>query len=124
MLHLCDILQFIVDGLNDSSLSGKQPVRHTHDGSLHVAFEFSYQLDAVNEEALEQFLSNVSFISDEFSVEEFHKRLVVKRLAVIYIPRCDHEVELFPLLVTDQVQLEPEEPAHGVFPKLEMPAFV
>ena len=76
------------------------------------------QLDGVNEEALEQFLSNVSFISDEFSVEEFHKRLVVKRLAVIYISRCDHEVEQFPLLVTDQVQLEPEEPAHGALPPL------
>jgi len=119
MLHLCDILQLVVDSLNDGPFSGKQSVRHTHDGSFHVAFEFSYQLDAVNEEALEQFLSNVSFISDEFSVEEFHKRLVVKRLAVIYISRCDHEVEQFPLLVTDQVQLEPEEPAHGALPPLD-----
>ena len=59
-----------------------------------------------------------AYISDEFSVEEFHKRLVVKRLAVIYISRCDHEVEQFPLLVTDQVQLEPEEPAHGALPPL------
>ena len=118
MLHLCDILQLVVDSLNDGPFSGKQSVRHTHDGSFHVAFEFSYQLDAVNEEALEQFLAYVSFIPDEFSVEEFHKRLVVKRLAVIYISRCDHEVEQFPLLVTDQVQLEPEEPAHGALPPL------
>ena len=118
MFHLCDILQLVVDSLNDGPFSGKQSVRHTHDGSFHVAFELRYQLDAVNEEALEQFLSNVSFISDEFSVEEFHKRLVVKRLAVIYISRRDHEVEQFPLLVTDQVQLEPEEPAHGALPSL------
>ena len=116
MLHLCDILQLVVDCLNDGSLSGKQPVRHTHDGSLHVAFELRYELDAVNEEALEQFLAIVSFIPDEFSVEEFHKRLVVNQLAVIYISRCNHEVEQFTLLITDQMQLEPEEPAHGTLP--------
>ena len=118
MLHLRDILQLVVDSLNDGPLSGKQPVRHTHDGSLHVALELRYELDAVNEEALEQFLANVSFIPDEFSVEEFHKRLVVKRFSVIYISRCDHEVEQFPLLITDQMQLEPEEPAHGALPSL------
>ena len=87
MLHLCDILQLVIDSLNDGPLSDKQPVRHIHDGSLHVAFELRDELDAVNEEALEQFLAYVSFIPDEFSVEEFHKRLVVKRLAVIHIPR-------------------------------------
>ena len=118
MLHLCDILQLVVDSLNDGPFSGKQSVRHTHDGSFHVAFEFSYQLDAVNEEAFEQFLAYVSLVSDEFPVEEFHKRLVVERLAVIYISRCDHEVEQFPLLITDQMQLKPEEPAHGTLAPL------
>ena len=63
MLHLRDILQLVVDSLNDGPLSGKQPVRHTHDGSLHVALELRYELDAVNEEALEHFLANVSSLS-------------------------------------------------------------
>ena len=118
MLHLCDILQLVIDSLNDGPLSGKQHVRHTHDASLHVVFELRDKLDAVNEEALEQFLAYVSFIPDELPVEEFHKRLVVKRLAVIYISRCDHEVEQFTLLITDQMQFEPEEPAHGTLAPL------
>ena len=118
MLYLRDILQLVVDCLYDGPLSGKQPVGHAHDGSLHVALELRYQLDAVNEEALEQFLAYVSLVSDEFPVEEFHKGLVVERLAVIYISRRNHEVEQLPLLITDQVQLEPEEPAHGALPPL------
>ena len=118
MLHLCDILQLVVNRLYDGPLSGKQPVGHTHNGSLHVALEPRYELDAVNEEAFEQFLAYVSLVSDEFPVEEFHKGLVVERLAVIYISRGNHEVEQLPPLVTAQVQLEPEEPAHGALPPL------
>ena len=112
MLDLGDVLEFIIDGLYDSPLSSQQSVRHTHQCPFHVAFEFCYQLDAVNEEALEEFLANISFVSNELAIQEFYEGLVLKRLAVIDIARSNHEVEHFSLLIADEVQLKSEEPAH------------
>jgi len=78
MFYLCDVFQLIIDSLNNSPLPGKQSVRHTHDCALHVALELCYQLYAVDEEALEQLLADISFVSDKFPVQEFDKCLVFK----------------------------------------------
>ena len=112
MLHLCNVLQLIVDGFNDGTFPCQQPVRHAHDGSLHVALQFRYQLDSVNEQPLEELLADVSLVTDELAVEELHESLVVKRLAVINVAGGDHEIKELALLVADEVKLESEEPAH------------
>jgi hypothetical protein len=57
-----------VDGFYDGSFSGQQPVGHTHDGSLHVTLEFRYQLYAIHEESLEEFLANISLVANKFAV--------------------------------------------------------
>ena len=103
MLGLGDVLEFIIDGLYDSPLSGQQSVRHTHQCAFHVTFELCNQLDAVNEESLEEFLANISFVSNEFAIQEFHEGLVLKWLAVIDIARSNHEVEHFSLLIADEM---------------------
>jgi len=121
MLDLCDVLQFVIDGLYDSPLSSQQSVRHAHQCPFHVAFEFCYQLDAVNEEALEEFLANISFVPNKLAIQEFHEGLVLKRLAVIDVVRSNHEVEHFSLLIADDVQLEAEEPPHRALSPLGMP---
>ncbi len=118
MLHLSDVLEFVVDGLYDSPLSGQQPVRHAHHSPLHVALELRYQLDAVNKEALEEVLPDISLVPDKLSVQEIHKCLVVKRLSVVNIPGGYHEVQQLAPLIADEVQLEAEEPAHGAFASL------
>ena len=112
MLGLGDVLEFIIDGLYNSPLPGQQSVRHSHQRPFHVALEFCYQLDAVNEEALEEFLANISFVSNELAIKEFYEGPVLKRLAVIDIARSNHEAEHFSLLIADEVQLESEKPAH------------
>ena len=84
----------------------------SHDGSLHVALQLRYQLDSVNEQPLEEFLADVSLVTDEPAVEELHESLVVKRLAVINVTGGDHEIKELALLVADEVKLETEEPAH------------
>ena len=112
MLNLSDILQFIIDGFNDGTFPCQQPVRHAHDGSLHVALQLRYQLDSVNEQPLEELLADVSLVTDELAVEELHESLVVKRLAVINVAGGDHEIKELALLVADEVKLESEEPAH------------
>lgn len=118
MLHLSDILQFVIDGLDNGSLSRQQPVGHRHDGSFHVALEFGYQLYAVNEESLEQFLADITLVTYEFAIQELNKCLVVKWLAVINITRSDHETEQFPFLVADEMQFESKEPSHGTLASL------
>ena len=112
MLHLCNVLQLIIDGFNDGTFPGQQPVRHAHVGSLHVALQLRYQLDSVNEQPLEELLADVSLVTDELAIKELHESLVVKRLAVINVARGDHEAEQLPFLVADEVKLESEEPAH------------
>lgn len=118
MFYLCDVFQLIIDSLNNSPLPGKQSVRHTHDCALHVALELCYQLYTIDEEALEQFLADISFVSDKFPVQEFHKSLVLKRLSVVDVTWSNHEIEQFSHLVTDKMQFEAEKPAHRAFAAL------
>lgn len=106
MLHQSDVLQFVIDSLDNSPLSCKQPVRHGHDIPFHVALEFGYQLDAVDKEPLEEFLADISFVADDFALQEFHEILMVERLAVIDIAGSYHKTEQFPFLVANEVQFE------------------
>ena len=118
MLHLSDVLQFVIDGLNNGPFPCQHPVRDSHNGAFHVALEFGYQLYAVNKQPLEESLADISLFPDELAIQELHERLVLKGLAVIDITRCDHEVKQFPLLVADQMQFESEEPPHGALASL------
>lgn len=61
---------------------------------------------------MEQFFSNIAFVSDKFPTQEFQKRLMLKRLAFINVSRCNHEAEQLSFLVADKVELESEEPSH------------
>lgn len=115
MLHLCDVFQFVIHGFNYSPLSEKKLVGDTHQRTFHVAFQFCDKLYAIDKEPLEEILSDIAFVTDELSVNEFNKSLVLKRFAVIYVTWSYHEVQQFPFLVTYNVQLEAEEPAHGAF---------
>ena len=118
MLHLGYVLQFVIDGLNNGSLSCQHPVRDSHDGTLHVALQFRYQLYAVNKQPLEESFADISLVPDELAIEELHERLVLKGLAVIDITWGNHEVKQSPLFVANQMQLEPKEPPHGAFASL------
>ena len=60
-------------------------------------------------------------IKARFSQQDFvryvHQKLCLfQRFTVIHIPRSEHEIEDFTLIVDDQVKLKPEEPSHGAFP--------
>ena len=118
MLHLSDVLQFVIDSLDNSPLSCKQPVRHGHDSPFHVALEFGYQLDAVDKEPLEKLLADISFVADELAIQEFHESLMVERPAVIDIAGSYHKTEQFPFLVANEVQFEAKEPSHRTLASL------
>ena len=64
---------------------------------------------------LKQVLSYISLISDKLPVDELHKGVAFKGFTVIHITESNYEIQEFSTLVTYQMQLEPEEPAHGAF---------
>ena len=74
--------------------------------TFHVAFQFCDKLYAIDKEPLEEILSDIAFVTDEFSVNEFNKSLVLKRFAVIYVTWSYHEIQNLSLLVANQVQFE------------------
>lgn len=48
MLHLSNVLQLIIDGFDDGSLSKQELVGNALQGSLHVVLQFGYQLYPVH----------------------------------------------------------------------------
>ena len=118
MFHLRYIFEFVIHGFNYSPLSEKKLVGDTHQRPFHVAFQFCDKLYAIDKEPLEEILSDIAFVTDELSVNEFNKSLVLKRFTVIHVSGGNHEIQKFSTLVAYQMQLESEEPAHGTFPSL------
>ena len=118
MLHLGNVLQLIIDGFYDGSLSKQELVGHAHQGSLHVVLQFCYQLYPVHKETFEQVLADRSFVTDKFAIEHFHECLAVQWLPVVNITGCNHEVQQLTFLITDQMKFEAEEPSHGAFASL------
>lgn len=102
----------------DGPLSQQNPVRDFHDCSFHVVSEFCYKLYPVHEQPLKKMPADVSLVPDEFSVYETHKILVLQWFAVIHITVSYYEVQQLALLITNQVQLEAEEPSHGTLASL------
>ena len=103
VFYLSDVLQFVINGFYNGPLPCQQFVRHRHQSSLHIALELCDQLYAVNEQALEKFLADISLVPDKFPIKEFYKCLMLKWLSVVNISRCNHEVKQLALLIADEV---------------------
>lgn len=112
MRNLDHVLQLVVDGFNQRPPAKEDLVRDGHDLSLHFALQFCNQLNPVHEQPGEEILADVSLVSDQLDEDLLDEGLVAERLPVVDVPGRDHEVQQVPLLVADQVQLEPVEPPH------------
>lgn len=62
MLHLRDVLQLVVDALYDGALVEQDLVGDAHQGVLHVVLHLGYQLDAVDEQPLEEVAADVALL--------------------------------------------------------------
>lgn len=82
------------------------------DSPLHVFLKLCEKLNTVEEKSFKQVPLDVSFISDEFSIYERYEALILQRLSIINVSRCNHKIKKFTLLVAYQVKHESEEPAH------------
>ena len=112
VLDLRDVLQLVVDGLDQGSLSQEDLIGDSHQLVLHVALQFCHQLDAVHEKPGEEVLADVPFVTDQLAEDPLDEGTVPERLTVIDIARGEHEVQKLAPLAADQMQLEAVEPAH------------
>ena len=86
--------------------------RYAHQAVLHVVPHFGDELDAVDEQLVEQFLGYVALVANQLAVDLLHEVLDLQRFPVVDIRRGDHEAQHLALLVDDEVHLEAEEPSH------------
>jgi len=121
MLNLSYVLELIVEGLDNAPFTQQNPIIHWSESAFHIVFQLGYQLYAVNEELAEKVPADISFVANQFAVDELHERFHFQRLAVIDISGCDHEIQNLALVVADQMQLEAVKPAEGTFAALCYP---
>lgn len=72
MLNLCDVLKFIIDGLDNVPFTQQNPVIHRSETAVHVVFQLGYQLYAINEELVEKVLADIAFIAHKFTIDKLH----------------------------------------------------
>ena len=118
VLHLRDVLQFVIDSLYDGPLPEQQSVRNAHQCAFHIVLQFRDELYAIDEKPFKEISADVSLVREELPVDELHESLVFERLPVVHVPRRYHEVEQLTPLIADKVQLKAEEPAHGALAPL------
>ena len=118
VFDLSHVLQLVIDRLNDGALAQQHLVGDTHQGVLHLVFQFGYQLNAIDKEFAEQVFTNVSPVGDDLSVEFLCKTFHLERVPVIHVARREHEIDDLAHFVADDVQFEAEEPPHRAFPSL------
>ena len=121
VFNLGDVLQLVIDRFYQGAFPQQDFVRYAHQGVLHVILHFGYQLYAVEKEALEQSLPDISLVRAKFTLYVLQELFLLQRLTVIYIPRREHEIENFSLVIDYQMQFESEKPSHGTFSTLRKP---
>ena len=91
MLQLRDVLQFVVDGLDDSPLANEDLVGDAHQAVLHVVPHPGYQLYPVCEQLMEQLLGYIAFVAYQLAVYLLHEVLDLERFPVVDVRRGNHK---------------------------------
>jgi hypothetical protein len=115
MFYLTHILQLVIDRFNYRAFAQVYLVRHGHQAVLHVIADTGNQMDAISKEYLGQFLGNIALVTEKLSEYALEKTLVLQGFAVVNIGLCDGEIQYFPSVIYDQMQLEPIKITHGRF---------
>ena len=92
MLNLADIFQFIVDCLNEQSLSQQYLIPQGHKTIFHVPFNTRNELDSFDKELFKKLLPNISFVGEEFTVDFFQEPGIFQWFPVIHITGSDNKV--------------------------------
>lgn len=87
-----------------------------HQAVFHVLADFCNQMDAIDEQLLEQCFANIALVSDQFTEHFLMELLVPQRFPAVHVPLGKHEIEYLTFVVDYQVQFEPKEPADRALP--------
>lgn len=107
------VLEQFVDSLDDVSFPQHDLVPHRHQFVLHLSLEPMNELDTLTEQALEEFLLDVSSVSEDLPKQDLCKHRSYPAIPVIHICSCKTECYHFTGIIAEQVQLESMAPAHG-----------
>jgi len=110
MLSLSDILQLVIDGFDQSPFAKHNLVGNGHQRVPYVILNLGNKLNSIHKKESKQLLAEVSFVTAEFTLNVFNKRLRIERLAVIDIAGSGHKVQNLAFVIDGQMQLKAEEP--------------
>jgi hypothetical protein len=71
VLNLRYVLELIMNGLNDCSLSHHQLVKQRHQPVLHVPLDSGNQLDSLTKQEIKQILRDISLVAKELAEHAF-----------------------------------------------------
>jgi hypothetical protein len=85
VLHLTDVFEFVIHGLDSRPFAQIYFVAGTHQGVFHVLFQSGYRMYSVYKQHLEQALGNISSVTERLSEEFFVKSFVLQQFTVIRV---------------------------------------
>ena len=107
------VLEQFVNALDDVPFPQHDLVPHRHQLVLHLSLNLMNELDALIEQAFEEFLLDVSPVGEDLPIQDFCKHRPYPAVPVIHICSCKTERYHFAGIIAEQVQLESMAPAHG-----------
>ena len=116
------VLDQFINTLDDVSFPQHDLAPHRHQFVLHLSLEPMNELDTLTEQALEEFLLDVSSVGEDLPKQDICKHRPYPTIPVIHICSCKTERYHFAGIIAEQVQLESMAPVHGTFPSLAKPA--
>lgn len=121
MFNLSHVLEFVIDSLDNRPLPDQNLVCNAHERPFHVVPDFREQLNAINEQFLEEPLADVPLVPEELPGNVLQKGRVLEGFPVVHVAGGQHETEQLAFLVAYQVELEAVEPPHRALPPLRQP---
>ena len=91
MYNLCRILQHVVDGFYDVSLTQHHSVIERYQLVFHVYAQSCHQLYAILKEEVKQLLRDVALVCEQLAVQSFSKNLEYFRILVADICTCKNK---------------------------------
>ena len=85
------VLEQFVNALDDVSFPQHDLVPHRHQFVLHLSLEPMNELDTLTEQALKEFLLDVSSISEDLPKQDLCKHRPYSAIPVIHICSCKTE---------------------------------
>ena len=113
VLNLTYVLEFIAYGFNQSSFAKQDFIWKEHQGVFHVLSKFCNKVYAVNEKLFKKGLRNISFVSEELSIDFSQEIAARKRMPVINVTRSEYKIKNLSFIVDDKMQFKSKKPANA-----------